>query len=109
MFYVGYPWHFKSNEDIMTKIEWPGFQIITETSLMGVALLLPTFLPSWKWPFLAIFFNTEARDRTDKTPTFYFEGFMVYQLSDAKNDFYNPFYLWKYPLESIFQKFCSEI
>ena len=29
--------------------------------------------------------------------------------SDAKNEFYNPFYLWNYPFESIFQKFCSEI
>ena len=76
---------------------------------MGVALLLPTFPPSWKWSYLAIFQNTEPRDRTDKNPAFYFEGFMVYQLSDAKNDIYNPFYLYNYPLESIFQKFCSEI
>ena len=39
------------------------------------------------------FHNTEPRDRTDKNPAFYFVGFMVYQLSDAKNDIYNPFYL----------------
>ena len=30
----------------------------TEKSLMGVALLLPTFLPSWKWSILALFNNT---------------------------------------------------
>ena len=76
---------------------------------MGLELLLPTFLPSWKWPFLTIFLNTERRDKTDKNSVFYFEDFMVYQLSDAKNDIYNPFYLYNYPLESIFQKFCSEI
>ena len=29
--------------------------------LMGVTLLLPTFPPSWTWPFLAIFHNTEPR------------------------------------------------
>ena len=49
----------------------------TEKNLMGVALLLPTFLPSWKWSFLAIFHNTELRDRADKNPAFYFEGFML--------------------------------
>ena len=25
---VGYPWHFKSNEDIITKLKWHGLQII---------------------------------------------------------------------------------
>ena len=25
---VGYPWHFKNNEDIITKFEWHGLQII---------------------------------------------------------------------------------
>ena len=25
---VGYPWHFKSNEDIITKFKWHGLQII---------------------------------------------------------------------------------
>ena len=56
----------------------------TETNLMGLELCTPSYFPV---------LNTEPRDRTDKTPTFYFEGFMVYQLSDAKNDIYNPIYL----------------
>ena len=61
---VGYPWHFKSNEDIIFKFEW----LISD----------PTFLPSWTWPFLAIFNNTETRDRTDYNPAFYNpEGFKV--------------------------------
>ena len=34
---------------------------------------------------------------------------MVQQQFDAKNDFYNPFYLINYPFESIFQKFWPEI
>ena len=39
------------------------------------------------------FNNKVQSDRTDKKHAFYFEGFMVLQLSDAKNDFYNPFYM----------------
>ena len=34
---------------------------------------------------------------------------MVLKQSDSKNDFYNHFYLWNYPSESIFQKFWPEI
>ena len=41
--------------------------------LMGVVIILPTFPPS----VLAIFQNTEPRDRTDYNPAFYFEGFMA--------------------------------
>ena len=53
--------------------------------------------------------NTKPWDRTDKDPAFCFEGFILKQLSDAKTDFYNPFYLLNYPFESIFQKCWSEI
>ena len=35
---------------------------------MGVASLLPTFLHSRKWSFLALFHNTEQRDKTDYNP-----------------------------------------
>ena len=41
----------------------------------------------------SIFHNTETRDRTDYKPAFYLEDFKVFQQSDAKNDFYNPFNL----------------
>ena len=34
---------------------------------------------------------------------------MMSRQSDAKNNFYNPFYLLNYPLESIFQTFWPEI
>ena len=33
----------------------------TRKSLIGVALLLPTFLPSWKWSFLAFFSKYRAK------------------------------------------------
>ena len=61
------PWHLKSNKDIITKFKRHGFQIIriNKKSLVGVALLLPTFPPSWIRSFLAIFHNTERRDITD--------------------------------------------
>ena len=36
---------------------------------------------------MAIFHNTESRDRTDKNLAFCFEGFVVKQQSDVKNDF----------------------
>ena len=53
---------------------------------MGVALLLPTFPPSDHEN--GHYHKTEPRDRTDYNPAFYFEGFMVYQLSDARNYIY---------------------
>ena len=43
---------------------------LTEKSLVGVALLLSTFSHSLTWLFLAIFHNTEPRDRTDKNHDF---------------------------------------
>jgi hypothetical protein len=53
---------------------------------------------------LAIFHNTELRDRTDNNPAFYVKSFVVLQLSDAKTDFYNPFYLLNYQFEKYFSK-----
>ena len=44
---------------------------------VGVSLLLPTFPPSRKWPFLAIFHNTDSRNRTDFNHAFHFESFMM--------------------------------
>ena len=40
-----------------------------------------------------IWLEHESRCRTDYNHAFYFEGFMMQQQSDAKNDFYNTFYL----------------
>ena len=40
----------------------------TEKSLMGVALLLPTFPPSWKWSFLVVFFTTQIQGIEQNIP-----------------------------------------
>ena len=86
---VGWPWHFKINEDGITKFEWHGFRSkeLAEKSFMGVALLLPTFPLSWKWSFLAIFTKQSQGIENGYNPAFYFECFIIYQQSDVKNDF----------------------
>ena len=61
---------------------------------MGLELCTPSYFPVlMKMAIFGHFSQYRARDRTDKNPAIYFEGFMVYQLSDAKNDIYNPIYL----------------
>ena len=68
--YVGYPWHFKSNKDVVTKFTWHRLQII-RIYRKKVWLewhyysFLSTFMPSWHGHFWPIFHNTESRDRTE--------------------------------------------
>ena len=73
------PWHFKSNEDIITKFKWHGFQIIRiNRKKFGGSGTTPSYFPAlMNLAIFCLFHNTEPRDRIPKTLLFYFEGFMV--------------------------------
>ena len=55
--------------------------------------------------FLAVFHNTEPRDRTDYNHVSLFWRFYGVATIWCKK-WLLPFYLWNYPIESNFQKFC---
>ena len=69
------PWHFKTSKDITTKFKRHRFQIIkiNRKKLCGSGIT-PSYFPALM--NMAIFHNTETRDRTDYKPAFYLEGFL---------------------------------
>ena len=80
--YATINWHFKSNEDIITKFKLPGLHIKRiDRKNEGVASLRLLSCPHERdvhfWPFLAIFHYSKTRDRPDYKLAFYLEGFKV--------------------------------
>ena len=96
--YVDYPYHFKSNEDIITKFKWHELQIITiNKKKFDGSGITPSYFPTlMKMVILAIFQIQSSRIEQTTTLLFMSKVLWCSNYLMQKKNFYNPFYLLKY-------------
>ena len=106
----GWPWHFKNNEDIITKFKWHKFQItrINRKKFDGSGTT-PSYFPALMNLAILGHFSQSQGIKMTKTLLFILKFLWCSNNLMQKNDFYNPLYLLNYLFESIFEKFWPEI